>query len=308
MREEGGIEDLVATGLGAALRLLALGIMVVGGGVAVLLLLASFAPDPTPPPVAVAASPVARTPPPEAPAAAPSDEAVRTGVLDAPLVPRTPQKEGERPVVDVVFCLDATGSMGDEIAAAKDRIFAIADRVLAGEPPPRVRFGVVAYRDRGEPRELDTLELTPQLRDVHRFLSAIAAGGGGDTPENVRLALKVAVQDMAWDQRPGAVKMIFLVGDAPPHEDYEDLPTCEASARLAHEKGIAISTIACGNLPGDAKGMATWRRIATFTGGRTEILPRGGRTASGEPAESGKFSEMVIRSIVEEAKKKGLEL
>ena len=60
------------------------------------------------------------------------------------------QAQEALPRVDVVFLLDATGSMGDEIQAVKDRIRAMISAIALGDPAPDVRFGIVAYRDRGE--------------------------------------------------------------------------------------------------------------------------------------------------------------
>ncbi|HEY4771014.1 MAG TPA: VWA domain-containing protein, partial [Myxococcales bacterium] len=54
------------------------------------------------------------------------------------------------PRIDVAFALDTTGSMGDEIDVVKEKIVDIARNVSAGQPRPDVRFGIVAFRDRGD--------------------------------------------------------------------------------------------------------------------------------------------------------------
>src|SRR5439155_104760 len=54
------------------------------------------------------------------------------------------------PRIDVAFALDTTGSMGDEIDVVKEKIVEIARNVSAGQPRPDVRFGIVAFRDRGD--------------------------------------------------------------------------------------------------------------------------------------------------------------
>jgi hypothetical protein len=55
-----------------------------------------------------------------------------------------------RPKIEVVFALDTTGSMGDLIAGAKQKIWAIADELASAKPTPELRIGLVAYRDRGD--------------------------------------------------------------------------------------------------------------------------------------------------------------
>ena len=55
----------------------------------------------------------------------------------------------EQAVIDVVFVLDTTGSMSSLIEGAKQKIWAIANAIATAQPTPRIRMGLVAYRDRG---------------------------------------------------------------------------------------------------------------------------------------------------------------
>ena len=43
------------------------------------------------------------------------------------------------------------------------------------------------------------------------------AGGGGDTPEHVAKALHEAVYRSNWSASKNSLKLVYLVGDAPPH-------------------------------------------------------------------------------------------
>ena len=52
-----------------------------------------------------------------------------------------------KPRVEVVFVLDSTGSMGGLIEGAKQKIWAIANGIVAQKPTPDVRFGLISYRD-----------------------------------------------------------------------------------------------------------------------------------------------------------------
>ena len=56
------------------------------------------------------------------------------------------KKPAERPEVEVVFCLDTTGSMGGLIDAAKRKIWAICNQIAGGKPTPRLRVGLVGFR------------------------------------------------------------------------------------------------------------------------------------------------------------------
>ena len=191
------------------------------------------------------------------------------------------EEKAPRPIMDVVFCLDSTGSMGSEIAAAKEKIWSIANSIMEGEPRPIVRFGVVTYRDKGDAYVVKKKDLTDDVDAVHEFLMSISANGGGDGPEDVRSALKASVHDMAWSSSKEAIKLIFLVGDAPPHEDYSELPSVTKTASAAASKGININTIACGGV--GARVITLWKEIAELSDGDYQQLARSGRGMGGGP-------------------------
>ena len=166
----------------------------------------------------------------------------------------------QRPVVDVVFVLDTTGSMSGLIDAAKEKIWSIATTMASAQPTPEIRIGLVGYRDRGDAYVTKTVDLSSDLDSVYAALMDFEAGGGGDTPESVNKALYDAVHNMSWSHKDQAYQTIFLVGDAPPHMDYTEVqyPAIIASA---NEKGIVINTIQCGNLP---MTVGPWTTIASL--------------------------------------------
>src|SRR5437867_2798657 len=76
-------------------------------------------------------------------------------------------KKAPRPRVEVVFCLDTTGSMGGLIEAAKQKIWAIANQIASGQPTPDLKVGLVAYRDKGDAYVTQVLDLSDDLDAVH---------------------------------------------------------------------------------------------------------------------------------------------
>ena len=164
------------------------------------------------------------------------------------------------PKVDVVFVLDTTGSMGGLIQTAKEKIWSIATTMASAQQTPEIRIGLVAYRDRGDSYVTKIVDLSDDLDSVYATLMDFEADGGGDTPESVNKALYDAVHNMSWSQQDQAYQVIFLVGDAPPHMDYNEVRYPEIVAS-AMEKGIVINTIQCGEIP---SAIGPWTQIASL--------------------------------------------
>src|SRR3954453_24101216 len=92
------------------------------------------------------------------------------------------QSASPKPQVEVVFCLDTTGSMSGLIDAAKQKIWSICNQIVTAKPTPNVKVGLVAYRDRGDAYITKVFDLTEDLDAVHTNLMSFKAEGGGDFP------------------------------------------------------------------------------------------------------------------------------
>src|SRR6478735_6619147 len=125
-----------------------------------------------------------------------------------------------KPAVEVAFVLDTTGSMGGLLEGAKRKIWSIATSVVDTNPDADIRIGLVAYRDIGDEYVTKTFDLTTDIQDIYANLLELKARGGGDWPESVNEALSVAVGKFRWTDGPNVTRILFLVGDAPPHMDY----------------------------------------------------------------------------------------
>ena len=170
---------------------------------------------------------------------------------------------GGKPKIDVVFVLDTTGSMSGLIQTAKEKIWSIATTMASAQPTPEIRIGLVGYRDRGDEYVTQVIDLSSDLDSVYAELMDFQAGGGGDMPESVNKALYDAVHQMSWthqdDQDGQAYKAVFLVGDAPPHMDYQDEKQYPEIVAAAKSAGIVINTVQCGSL---AETVPQWQQIA----------------------------------------------
>ncbi len=197
-------------------------------------------------------------------------------VADEPASPPKQEEKQKAPKVDLVFVLDTTGSMGGLLEGAKRKIWSIANEVARGKPTPEIRVGLVAYRDKKDAYVTQETDLTDDLDGIYKVLKGFKAGGGGDGPEHVNAGLKAAIDKMTWSADKDALRIIFLVGDAPPHEDYGDDFDHNSLAKAAIEKDIIVNTIRCGS---DAKTGEVWAEIAKKAEGTFVTIDQGGGVA-----------------------------
>lgn len=175
--------------------------------------------------------------------------------------------------VEVAFVLDTTGSMGGLIDGAKRKIWGIADEIRKANPSAEIRIGLVAYRDRGDAYVTEKTDLSTDIHEVYGKLLQFRAQGGGDWPESVNEALAVAVNGLSWTRTPETRRIVFLVGDAPPHMDYaQDVPFTDTLA-IARRDGIVVDAVQAG----DARDTETvWRVIAQLGAGDYMKIPQSG--------------------------------
>jgi uncharacterized protein YegL len=175
--------------------------------------------------------------------------------------------------VEVVFVLDTTGSMSGLIHAAQEKIWSIASTLAQAQQAPEISMGLVAYRDRGDAYVTQVVDLNRDLDSMYAKLMDFRADGGGDGPEAVNEALEAAIHRMSWSQDAGTYRVVFLVGDAPPHMDYQDDVKYPQVVAAAAAKGIVVNTIQCGGL---SDTVAPWKHIAALGRGRYFTVEQAG--------------------------------
>jgi hypothetical protein len=211
---------------------------------------------------------------------------------------------GEPVNLDVLFLIDSTGSMGDEIDQLQESIQEIAARIDRLPAQPEVRFAMTIYRDRGDLFVSRTFDFTPDVNVFSAALAEVEADGGGDTPESLNEALHHAIHAPEWRDRD-SLQLIFLVADAPPHLDYAQDYDYAVEMVKAAERGIKIFPIASSGL--DDQGEYIFRQIALFTQGRFIFLtygPEGGpgdsTTHHVEDYTVQSLDDLVVRMVEEE--------
>ncbi len=142
--------------------------------------------------------------------------------------------------VDVCFVVDATGSMGDEINYLKEELMDVMMQFQQSAPCSPIRLSSVFYKDFGDDYVTRKMPFVNRIDDVVSFVSEQYAGGGGDFPEAVQTGLDVAINEMDWNEK-ALTKIIFLILDAPPHD--QNAKDIQALLKKASAKGIKIIPI-----------------------------------------------------------------
>lgn len=187
--------------------------------------------------------------------------------------------------LDLAFILDTTGSMADEIKKLKDTIYSIYSRILNLAAKPRVRFALILYRDRGDEYITQKFDFTTDIDKFQMTLERVQAAGGGDTPEDLQSALKIALEELSWNK--AAIRLNFVIADAPPHTDYGQEYDYLTAAKNANARGMKFYTIGASGL--NIRGEYIFRQLAALTYGQFIFLTYG-ETGESDGTGPGKVS------------------
>ena len=163
--------------------------------------------------------------------------------------------------IEVVFVLDTTSSMSGLIQAAKEKIWSIATTMASAQENPDIKMGLVAFRDRGDAYVTRVSDLSEDLDSMYASLMDFRAQGGGDGPESVNQALFDAVHKVSWSDDSNVYRVVFLVGDAPPHMDYHNDVKYPVTLAAAAKKGIVVNAIQSGQ---HQYTRPAWQQIASL--------------------------------------------
>jgi Mg-chelatase subunit ChlD len=168
--------------------------------------------------------------------------------------------------MDIMFVIDATGSMGDEIRYLQTEFDGIVSRLSSNNPQVSLRYGLVMYRDIGDDYVVHDYGFTSSAAIFRKQLSQQRADGGGDYPEAMEQALDKAV-NAHW--RDGnTARVMFLVADAPPHD--ENLARAFESFKTARTEGIRLYPVGASGVADTAEYLM--RTGAVLTQGRYLFL------------------------------------
>jgi hypothetical protein len=165
--------------------------------------------------------------------------------------------------LDLMFVIDTTGSMGDELAYLQAELEDVINRVVRDNGNIQIRLSVNFYRDHGDEYLVRPFPFTTDIQSQIVNLRAQDANGGGDIPEAVDEALQNAIHEHDW--REDSIKLMFIVLDAPPHHNATTIPAMPRLMREAAEKGIRAIPVGASATCAETEFLM--RSLAIMTGG-----------------------------------------
>ncbi len=167
--------------------------------------------------------------------------------------------------LQIMFVIDATGSMGDELRYLQAEIDSIITRVKDDNETANIELAIMMYRDTTDEYLIRYSDFSTDISAQKAFLAEQRAAQGGDFPEAVEEAMNVAMEKQ-WNEN--ATKMIVHVADAPAHK--RDVPRWNNAVCDAASKGIKIISVGCSGIDKDCEYM--FRSQSIITGGQYVFL------------------------------------
>ncbi|MGO4543418.1 VWA domain-containing protein [Paenibacillus sp. 2TAB23] len=167
--------------------------------------------------------------------------------------------------VDVMFVVDTTGSMEDELNYLEAELKDVVNRVSREHANQLdIRISANFYRDRYDDYIVKPYPFTTDINEVTSQFGKQKAEGGGDFPEAVDQALRDAVHEHKWSEE-ARTRLLFLVLDAPPHDEEQVIDEIKKLTKDAAAQGIRIIPVASSGVSIDTEYLM--RFMAAATGG-----------------------------------------
>jgi hypothetical protein len=137
-------------------------------------------------------------------------------------------RQGGQIKVDIAFCLDATGSTGNIIAAMIMGLLGFLDILVDAGLDALV--GLVVFRDETYGEKTLVYDLTDDYETIRDVLKGTVAKGGGDDPESALTAIRRALELDGF--REGAQTFILMITDTSCHDPENGYSSQDALAQL----------------------------------------------------------------------------
>lgn len=199
-------------------------------------------------------------------------------------------------IIEIMFLIDTTGSMGDELRYLQAEIDDVIEKVKESVENATIRIALLFYRDHGDEYVTRYFDFNEDIAIVKKNLSNQRASGGGDLPEAVEIALSEAVSKQ-WTSG-NVTKLLFHVLDAPPHTTAEIATTYRNALYSAAEQGIRIIPVASSGIDKNTEYLL--RMEALLTGGTYTFLTNDSGIGNShlEPTVDGTYVVELLNSML----------
>jgi hypothetical protein len=172
--------------------------------------------------------------------------------------------------VDVVICIDLSGSMQDLLDSVRARVWDIVNQLSAMRPTPDLRVGLIAYGTHASTAEEGWISLRSDLTDdldaAYGELMSLEIGGG---EELVGRALETAIDRMSWSPAYGSLRIVFVAGNESADQGVED-HDFRIAARTAVDRDVIVNALYVGNRQQGADHR--WAELARRGGGNYSAI------------------------------------
>jgi len=210
--------------------------------------------------------------------------------------------------LELMFAIDATGSMEDELRYVNDEVGGIAERLGEALPNVRVRVGATFYRDRMDDQPIERIAMTSDVGAFTRRMQSIFASGGGDYPEDMNSGLEAVLEQRTWPE--DAARVVVLIADAPPQRYRDRSFDFVDAARIASRDGVRILPVSASG--SDREVEYLFRALCTVTSTPFVQLTNdsgigGAHLAADAPAQRTEmFSDLLTRLLVADLRGEGM--
>lgn len=172
-------------------------------------------------------------------------------------------------VADIVFMVDATSSMSDEITYLQAELNDVIEKEKKKHKDIKFNLGSVFYRDLTDEYVTKKSDLSPDISKTIKFIGEQKAGGGGDFPEAADSAFVECINNLKWSEN-ARTRILFMVLDAPPHANPDNLKRMQDMSQKAAKLGIRIVPVAASGI--DKSTEYLMRTLALATNGTYVFL------------------------------------
>ena len=189
---------------------------------------------------------------------APADDAGAPPIHRGPIVDPRPGKP-----IDLVLCLDTSGSMQGLIDAARTKMWEVVNELARARPTPSLRVALLTYGSPGDVASGYVVLQTGFTRDLDLVSERLFALGTDGGDEYVGRVVKTAVDRLDWGG-PDALKILFVAGNE--SADQDQVAPFRDVVKHASGLGVRVNSIYCGN-PDDSDAPG-WREVAALGRGK----------------------------------------